>query len=534
MRPHGCWGREAAVLGRKGLQNGVPGVWSHMQLGDKGCSPDLGDRGGNRGGGKWKWLHLKGWRVSFPTSRRCVFLLEETGTQATPHSSDETLYCEAETAPASDKGKPTRESSETDLEIEDTEKYFTTGQKELYMEACKLVGVVPVSYFIRNMEESYMNLNHHGLGPHGTKAIAIALVSNTTLITLELADNSIMEDGILSLVEMLQENYYLQELNISDNALGFEGAKVIAEFLQKNSSSLLSLQLSGNKFKDQSAELLCQALSANYRIKEMDLSHNEFSDKDGEFLGSMLALNVGLQTLDLSWNHLSSRAAVSLSNGLRSNVTLKTLDVSMNGFGNEGAAALGEVLKSNSSLAYLDVSNNDISNEGIIKLSKGLEFNECLRTLKLFLNPMNMEGAVSLIMSIKKNPRSKMENLDISNVMVSEQFVKFLDGVYAIHPQLDVVYKAIQGLSAKKSIIQYPNAMKLIQSYADQNKIKVLDFFKSLTPTGMMKMPVSEFLKAMIQQNKIPLNRFQIRELIKRLDDKNGNVNFSVLEVVKP
>lgn len=38
------------------------------------------------------------------------------------------------------------------------------------------MGVVPVSYFIRNMEESYMNLNHHGLGPHGTKAIAIALV----------------------------------------------------------------------------------------------------------------------------------------------------------------------------------------------------------------------------------------------------------------------------------------------------------------------------------------------------------------------
>lgn len=49
------------------------------------------------------------------------------------------------------------------------------------------------------------------------------------------------------------------------------------------------------------------------------------------------------------------------------------------------------------------------------------------------------------------------------NVMVSEQFVKFLDGVYAVHPQLDVVYKAIQGLSAKKSIIQYPNPMKLIQ-----------------------------------------------------------------------
>ncbi|XP_027997135.2 leucine-rich repeat-containing protein 74A [Eptesicus fuscus] len=459
---------------------------------------------------------------------------EETGTQSTPHSSDEMLYCEAEAAPAADKGKPTRESSETDLEIEDTEKYFTTGQKELYMEACKLVGVVPVSYFIRNMEESYMNLNHHGLGPHGTKAIAIALVSNTSLITLELADNSIMEEGILSLVEMLQENYYLQELNVSDNALGFEGAKVISEFLQKNSSSLVSLQLSGNKFKDQSAELLCQALSANYRIKEIDLSHNEFSDKGGEILGNMLALNVGLLTLDLSWNHLCSRAAVSLSNGLRSNVTLKTLDLSMNGCGNEGAAALAEVLKTNSSLAYLNVSNNDISNEGIFKISKGLEFNESLRSLKLFLNPMNMDGAMSLITSIRRNPRSKMENLDISHVMVSEQFVKLLDAVYTVHPQLDVVFKAIQGLSEKKSIVQSSNPMKLIQSYAEQNNIKVLDFFKSLTPTGTMKMPVGEFWKAMIQQNKIPLNRNQLRELTKRLDDKNGMVNFSGLEAVKP
>ncbi|XP_045017952.1 leucine-rich repeat-containing protein 74A-like [Bubalus bubalis] len=111
------------------------------------------------------------------------------------------------------------------------------------------------------MEESYINLNHHGLGPNGTKAIAIALVSNTTVLTLELADNCIMEEGILSLVEMLQENYYLQEMNVSDNDLGLEGARILSEFLQNNTSSLFSLQLSGNNFKEESAELFCQALS---------------------------------------------------------------------------------------------------------------------------------------------------------------------------------------------------------------------------------------------------------------------------------
>nr|KAF6501215.1 leucine rich repeat containing 74A [Molossus molossus] len=459
---------------------------------------------------------------------------EETETQPAPQSSDEMLYCEAEVPTPVDKEKAGRENSETDLEIEDTEKLFTTGQKELYTEACKLMGVVPVSCFLRNMEESYMNLNHHGLGPHGTKAIAIALVSNTTVISLEVADNCIMEEGTLSLVEMLQENYYLQELNISDNALGLEGAKIISEFLQRNSSSLFNLQLSGNNFKDDSAELLCQALSANYRIKEIDLSHNQFSDKGGELLGHMLALNVGLLSLDLSWNHLCSQAAMALSNGLKANITLKTLDLSMNGFGNEGAAALAEVLRLNSCLASLDISSNDISTEGVSKISKGLEFNESLKVLKLFLNPISIDGATLLILSIKKNPKSKMENLDISNVMVSEQFVKTLDGVYAVHPQLDVVYKSIQGLSVKKTILQWTNPMKLIQSYADQKEITILDFFKSLSATGAMKMSAGEFWKAMTKQNQVPLNRSQLRELTKRLEDSTGMVDFSVLSVAKP
>ncbi|XP_012598165.1 leucine-rich repeat-containing protein 74A isoform X3 [Microcebus murinus] len=420
---------------------------------------------------------------------------DETESVPAPHSSDETLYCEAETLPTVEKEKPPRESSETDLEIEDTERFFTTGQKDLYLEACKLLGTVPVSYFIRNMEEPHMNLNHHGLGPKGTKAIAIALVSNTAVTKLELEDNSITEEGVLSLLEMLQENYYLQELNISNNRLGLEGARIISDFLQRDSSSIWNLELSGNHLKEEAAELLSQALSTNYRIKRLDLSHNQFSDAGGEQLGQMLGINVGLMSLDLSWNHFHVRGAVALCNGLRSNVTLKKLDLSMNGFGNEGALALGEVLRLNGSLAYLDISGNDISNEGASKLSRGLEYNENLKVLK--------------------------------NVLVTEQFVKTLEGVYAVHPQLNVEYKTVQGFSAKKTILLWKNPIKVIQNYADQQKITVVDLLKSFNPTGTMKMHVGEFRKAMTQQTKIPLNRLQITELIKRLDERTGMVNFS-------
>uniref|UniRef100_A0A8I5T4I0 Leucine rich repeat containing 74A n=1 Tax=Pongo abelii TaxID=9601 RepID=A0A8I5T4I0_PONAB len=395
---------------------------------------------------------------------------DEIEIEPVQQSSDKMLYCEAEPPPTVEKVKPARENSETDLEIEDDEKFFTTGQKELYLEACKLVGVVPVSYFIRNMEESYVNLNHHGLGPRGTKAIAIALVSNTAVTKLELEDNCIMEEGVLSLVEMLQENYYLQEMNISNNHLGLEGARIISDFFERNSSSVWSLELSGNDFKEESAALLGQALSTNYRIKKLDLSHNQFSDVGGEHLGQMLAINVGLTSLDLSWNNFHTRGAVALCNGLRGNVTLAKLDLSMNGLGNEVALALGEVLRLNSCLVYLDISGNDIGNEGASKISKGLESNESLRVLKLFLNPINMDGAILLILAIKRNPKSRMEELDISNVLVSEQFMKTLDGVYAVHPQLDVVFKAVQGLSAKKTIFLLTNPMKLIQ------RLNSLDF----------------------------------------------------------
>lgn len=49
------------------------------------------------------------------------------------------------------------------------------------------------------------------------------------------------------------------------------------------------------------------------------------------------------------------------------------------------------------------------------------------------------------------------------NVLVSEQFMKTLHGVYAIHPQLDVVYKAVQGLSSRKTLFMWTNPIKTIQ-----------------------------------------------------------------------
>uniref|UniRef100_A0A8C8VDZ1 Leucine rich repeat containing 74A n=1 Tax=Pelusios castaneus TaxID=367368 RepID=A0A8C8VDZ1_9SAUR len=336
--------------------------------------------------------------------------------------------------------------------VRNTERSFaTTKGAELYLEACKLVGVVPVSYFLRNMEEPYMNLNHHGLGPKGAKAIAIALVSNTTITHLELEDNWILAEGVTCLVQMLRENCYIQELNISNNHLDTEAAEAISRIFLDNISSLRSVQLSGRSMHSR---------KGNYRVKELDLSHNEFSEKGGEHLGQMLGI-LSLRYL-WGWNHLRMKGAVALGAGLRVNGTLKILDLSWNGFGNDGALALGEALKLNNILVQLDISNNHINNDGAGKLSRGLEVNGNLKILKLSHNPLTVEGAIALVTSIRKNSKSRMEELNISNVLVNRSFLKLLDVVYLMHPELDVIYGGVGGFISKKPEV-HPDPMKLLQ-----------------------------------------------------------------------
>ncbi|KAF1472833.1 Leucine-rich repeat-containing protein 74A, partial [Pygoscelis antarcticus] len=423
------------------------------------------------------------------------------------------------------------QGSDTDLEVEDPEKAFVgiTGT-ELYLEACRLMEVVPVSHFIQNLAKPYINLNHHGLGPKGVKAIAIALVSNATVTHLELEDNCILAEGAICIAEMLRENSSLQELNISNNHLDTAGAEAIASLLLDNMSYLHTLQLSGGLWLQLAGRSHCLctfvSLQGNYQVKELDLSHNEFYEKGGQLLGQMLASNTTLEILDLSWNHLRRQGTVALGTGLRSNSALKILNLSWNGVGNEGALALGEALKVNNVLVHLDISNNQINNEGAKKLCRGLEVNGKLKILKMVNNPLTTEGATALVTSVRKNPKSMMEEINISNVLVNETFIKLLDLVCQTHPELDVIYGEVEGCIAKIPK-QHPNPMKVIQNYLKEHNLRLWDFFRNIDKDGNMKIPVAAFQRAMMQQSSIPLDRVQIGELVRKLDrNRTGVVDY--------
>ena len=53
---------------------------------------------------------------------------------------------------------------------------FDISGKKVYLKACDTMGIIPVSYFVRNIQEPQIIMPHHGIGGKGTKAIAVALV----------------------------------------------------------------------------------------------------------------------------------------------------------------------------------------------------------------------------------------------------------------------------------------------------------------------------------------------------------------------
>ncbi|XP_033614584.1 leucine-rich repeat-containing protein 74B isoform X4 [Fukomys damarensis] len=190
------------------------------------------------------------------------------------------------------------------------------------------------------------------------------------------------------------------ELNLQHRGLGPQGAQALAVMLTSN-PYIKRLDLRDNGLLRAGAEALADVLSKNSSIS-------------GETLGPALAENTGLTELNMSWNHLRGPGAVVFARGLEANIFLKVLDISYNGFGDLGALAVAEALKANNVLEELNMSNNRISAAGALSLGLGLRVNRTLRILVVSRNPMQSEGCFGLLKSVRDNPASALELLDLS------------------------------------------------------------------------------------------------------------------------
>lgn len=404
--------------------------------------------------------------------------------------------------------------------------------QDMYVRACKQYGVHPVHYFHDALKTDKCVLRHRQMTSDEIKAIAVALVGNGSIETLDLSDNDMGPRGAEYLADTLRENTFIRTLNLAYNNLGVEGVKFIVDIVVKQ-DTVNSLSIAGNGLRECDSEVIRPLIENTIHLKHLDLSHNQLREVGGEVIGEALLYNDTMESLDLSWNHLRRDGACFIADGLAENICLKKLNVAWNGFYLDGCRALAKALEENKTLTELDLTCNRVSKECLEKLIGGLRRNSTLEILRLGWNPITPAGAMMILEFIKENRSSGIKELDLTDQLVEPAFVALLGEIEATR-EIKVIYGQVKGQDTRgddddERQLMDENPIIVLMEFGKLMGFRLMDLFAALDKDGSKSLDHDEIRTGLRMVN-IPLSDKCIEMLINKLDvDGDGEIDFGEL-----
>ena len=287
----------------------------------------------------------------------------------------------------------------------------------------------------------FLNLAGTSLPQESIENIMLGLANNRTLVSLNLANNSIGGRNIEGLAYSVATTS-LKELNISNNQIGNEGAEFISRLLMgacDGPSPLEKLNISRNQITTKGISFVFEGLRNNTQLIYLDTSHNylnlgpsstfsaflsdnstcktlkvaccELKNENLQTLGDGVGKNRGLTHLDLSENMIEDSVAEGIAQGLRKNVTLKVLDLSSNRIKDKGGVALADSLKINQTLEHFLLRENNLKDESGQLFSEVTRANEIILKLVLDYNPINYKYINDVKQNLKKNKKQQTKKV---------------------------------------------------------------------------------------------------------------------------
>eukprot|EP00298_Acanthocystis_sp_HF-20_P018020 c21879_g3_i1.p1 GENE.c21879_g3_i1~~c21879_g3_i1.p1 ORF type:complete len:620 (+),score=175.23 c21879_g3_i1:28-1887(+) len=232
----------------------------------------------------------------------------------------------------------------------------------------------------------YFRFSSSNIQNEDAALLGLFFQSNTSVMILDLSNNSLSSVGCHDLCNGLVTNKTLTQLDLSDNELDDECAASLSGILDSNNTAL--------------------------SISNLNISNNRFHDGIAVKLSSVLPSNKNLQILNLSDNFLDNHGCSALFNSLFNNKTLTELNLSSTRIGDEGCLAIASVLSQGSSLVNLILSNNEIGDKGVEHISIALTSSSStnnkvpsssLELLNLGNNYITNRGAHLLAKLVTKN-----------------------------------------------------------------------------------------------------------------------------------
>ena len=259
-----------------------------------------------------------------------------------------------------------------------------------------------------------LDLELKNIGPKGAFDLGQGMFTNTSLETLNLSRNPLTDEGI---VNLLKQTYggatftnpqcKLNELQLCETGCSVQSLQLLSNVCNHN--SLVTLKLDRNIEIGTSAissDVLSQFISTTSHIQNLSLANCALGDLGVFKLCQGLSTNISLQNLNLSKNGITVNGIRSLAMSfLKSGAfNVHTLNLNGNVIGAEGACLLAEALsstnnnKSETSGNSDNSDNSDNSKEHATSGSDGIQQQrqQTIRVLNMQSCKIGVKGAAAI------------------------------------------------------------------------------------------------------------------------------------------
>ena len=256
-------------------------------------------------------------------------------------------------------------------------------------------------------QQNLLKLNWSSLGGVSVEEIVTVMDKNTTVQSLNLSNNYFKNDDARRIAEALTSNATLKELDFSSNDINAKGALAISKCLCDN-VKLQHIKISwSNHFIDTDSSTICLAKG---HLENIDL----------EIVGNILCKNEIITKLDLSQHKISDNGiqVESISKCIESSRSVIEIDLSQNNISDSGIKKIAIALKSNQVVQKFDISRNKVSDDGVVAIIDCLKNNTTLQQLKISHNKIS-DGIIGIGEVLQMN--KTLQVLDISNNTISDE-----------------------------------------------------------------------------------------------------------------
>eukprot|EP01061_Rhynchopus_euleeides_P034409 TRINITY_DN58213_c0_g1_i1.p1 TRINITY_DN58213_c0_g1~~TRINITY_DN58213_c0_g1_i1.p1 ORF type:complete len:668 (+),score=288.00 TRINITY_DN58213_c0_g1_i1:48-2051(+) len=181
-------------------------------------------------------------------------------------------------------------------------------------------GSLAVAEGLRSSTFTHIELCNCYVNDEGCRAICSALCGNEHLRSLNLSGNNFGGDSAEHLSQLLLHTPTLQVLGLEWNSLGAKPTAFarLCEALLSN-KTLATLDLRNNRINQESVVTLARVLEGNTALAQVDLRWNRIGPRGGDLVAQAMAVNQNIVKLLLTGNDISYATLMGIDTRVQSN-----------------------------------------------------------------------------------------------------------------------------------------------------------------------------------------------------------------------